>query len=101
MPVYLVRIRCDSIRANLEGAPCEYSFLKNEFVRAPNVDLAAEKAFANVRDALSTHSSIEKEDAASATLVVDEIRENESFFRLFEKHGFVFAPPLQPDEISN
>jgi hypothetical protein len=67
-------------------------------VRAANGGLATEKAFANVRDTLSSRSSIKKEDAASATLVVDEIRENESFLRLFGKHGFVFAPPLREGE---
>jgi hypothetical protein len=93
VPVYLVRIRCGSIRANLEGEPREYAFLKNEFVRAANPDLAIQKALVLVRDALSAKSTVAKPDIASAKLVVDEVRENEGFFRLFERHGFVFSPP--------
>ena len=92
MPVYLVRVRCDSIRANLEGAPREYAFLKNEFVRAANSDLAIAKAFAAVRGALASNASIAKEDGEAATLSVDEVRENVSFLKLFESHGFIFSP---------
>jgi hypothetical protein len=95
VPVYLVRIRCDSIRATLEGEPRKYAFLKNEFVRAANSDLAIEKSLSIVRGALSSKPGIERSDAASAKLVVDETRENESFFRLFERHGFVFSPAAQ------
>jgi hypothetical protein len=88
----MVRVRCDSIRANLEGEPREYAFLKNEFLRAANVDLAIEKAFARTREALKRKPAITPEDALSARLVIDEIRENESYFRLLERHGFVFSP---------
>ena len=93
MPIYLVRVRCDSIRAALEGEPREYAFLKNEFVRAANVDVAIAMALANVRDALSSKSQIQQVDSANARLVIDEVREKQSFLRLFERHGFIFSPP--------
>ena len=71
MPVFMVRVRCDSIRANLEGETREYAFLKNQFLRAENADLAIKKAFARTREALKAKPAITPEDALSATLLVD------------------------------
>ena len=92
MAIYLVRLRCDSIRANLEGEPREYAFLKNVFVRATSIDDATRRALTIVRAALLKQPSIDRTDAAAAKLLVDEIRENQGFLRLFERHGFIFAP---------
>jgi hypothetical protein len=101
MAVYLVRLQAPAVLATLESEEREYSFLKNEYVRASSASEAIEKARASVMEALRAKPTVRQESIENLTLLVDEVRDGQSIFNLFRKQGFVFCATEEKAPIKN